>query len=60
MSNFAEWIAQVSDRSLIALWQQYAAPTVSIKTQTKQELDRACLIVWEMMDRNLLPVPDQE
>ena len=56
MSLYAEWIAQVSDRSLIALWEQYCAPTEDTTPLTKQQLDRACLISWEMADRNLSPI----
>jgi hypothetical protein len=57
MSPYAEWIAQVSDRGLIALWEQYCAPTEDATPLTKQQLERACLISYEIADRNLSPIP---
>lgn len=52
--DFVDWIAQLSDRSLLQLWVKYCAPSET-ETPTPRDTMRAYLVSEEVLNRGIHP-----
>lgn len=52
--DFADWIAQLSDRSLLQLWVQYCGASETA-TPTPRDTMRAYLVSEEILNRRIHP-----